>query len=91
MGNVIPGVVGRDGFPLPDDSRDPGESPTASWTDQGPIGLDAGGDAAKASLKITGWPRNITWDEFKELSARPPAKMKTPRSILKWISPPKWP
>ena len=71
MGNVIPGVVGRDGFPLPDDSRDPGESPTASWTDQGPIGLDAGGDAAKASLKITGWPRNITWDEFKELSARP--------------------
>ena len=72
MGNIIPGVIGRDGFQLPDDSRDPGESPGSSWTDQGPVGLDTGGGGSgKANLKITGWPRSITWGEFKELPARP--------------------
>jgi hypothetical protein len=40
MGDRIPGVVGMDPFAKPDDSRDPGESPAAGFTDLGPNGTD---------------------------------------------------
>jgi len=64
--------VGLDPFEEVKDTSQPGESPTAGWTDLGPVGMDAGGNAsAPASLQISGWPRSISWDEFKDLSARP--------------------
>jgi hypothetical protein len=75
MGDRISGVVGRDPFAETEDPRDPGESPTAGWTDLGPVGMDGGGDSSTpANLQISGWPRSITWDEFNELSARPPGE-----------------
>jgi hypothetical protein len=75
MGDRTPGVVGLDPFAKSEDVRNLPESPTAGWTDPGPVGLDAGSDATTpASLQVTGWPRSISWDEFKELSARPPGE-----------------
>jgi Bacterial protein of unknown function (DUF922) len=73
MGDRTPGVVGLDPFAEDAGARVPGKTPSAGWTDSGPIGLDAGsGTTAPVSLQISGWPRSISWDEFKELPARPP-------------------
>lgn len=62
----VPGSVGYDGGPL-----DVGTIPVPPNAGFGtPVPLK-GGDAHTAGPKLTGWPRQISWDEFKALSTRP--------------------
>jgi hypothetical protein len=72
MGTRIPGATGLDASSPPSPQREPGGSPAAGFADSGPIGLDAGSGApASGTLTLVGWPRNLSWDEFRELASRP--------------------
>jgi len=64
-GSRIPGPIG-DVPKLGDDLQSPG----AGFDDRGAIGLDTSGTGS-ASTSVTGWPRNIGWDEFTEVASNP--------------------
>ena len=64
-GSRIPGPVG-DVLISGDDLQPPG----AGLHDPGSVGLDTGGTALAATT-VEGWPRDITWDEFREVSSNP--------------------
>ena len=70
MSHRTPGVMGFD--PLPAGFGGPGGfvPPDGSFGESGPVGLDTGG-GGPASLVVSGWPRSLTWDDFRELGSRP--------------------
>jgi hypothetical protein len=71
MSHRTPGVMGFEppqaGFTSPMDIT----PPDAGLGDHGPVGLDSGGRSSPASLVVSGWPRALTWDDFRELDSRP--------------------
>jgi hypothetical protein len=72
MGERTPGVVGLNPVTPSDTRLSPGQSPGAGFADQRQIRLDSGGVSTGAGkLTIVGWPRNLSWSEFKEIPARP--------------------
>lgn len=69
MGDTPPGVLGTD---PPVVAADAGASPApgAARSSRGPTGTCS--DARPATgLQICGWPRQIGWGEFRELTGRP--------------------
>lgn len=70
MGDRTPGVIGFD--PLGAGFGEHGDfvPPDAGFGEPGPIGADTGG-GGPASLVVSGWPRALTWDDFRELESRP--------------------
>jgi hypothetical protein len=64
-GNRIPGT-------LDEEARSVGEDqpPGGGYIPPGVIGMDAG-TPAPAAISLTGWPRNVTWDEFREVPSNP--------------------
>lgn len=62
----IPGSVGYDGGPL-----DVGVIPVPPNAGFGTPDPLKGGDGPTAGPKLTGWPRQIAWDEFKDVGTRP--------------------
>jgi hypothetical protein len=72
MSDRIPGTVGQEPLGQTDERNGPGQSPGAGFTDLGPVGLDSGsGGSTPGTLTMSGWPRNVSWDEFTELPTRP--------------------
>jgi len=71
MGDRVPGIVGDE--PSAADGGDSDAMPPGAGFDlPGVSGADAGsGSPVQATVQIFGWPRNISWDEFKELRSRP--------------------
>lgn len=70
MGDRTPGVIGFE--PRPPGLAGHGDfvPPDAGFGESGPVGLDSGG-GGPASLVVSGWPRALTWDDFRELESRP--------------------
>ncbi len=70
MSDRLPGVFGF-GQVQPDASMpDDLVPPSTGFSESGPVGLDTGG-GGPASLVVNGWPRALTWDDFRDLDARP--------------------
>lgn len=70
MGERLPGVIGFE--PQPPGLAGTGDfiPPDAGFGGPGPVGLDSG-SGGPASLVLNGWPRALTWDDFRELGSRP--------------------
>jgi hypothetical protein len=71
MSDRLSGVFGFE--PLLPDASSPDDfvPPGTGFSESGPVGLDSGGGGGPASLVVTGWPRALTWDDFRELESRP--------------------
>lgn len=61
-----PGPIGSDTRPL-HGSFDP-HLPIGGFGTPGPLGLNESGTTGP---RLTGWPRQISWDEFKDVATRP--------------------
>ena len=61
-----PGPIGSDTRPL-HGSFDP-HFPIGGFGTPGPLGLNEGGATGP---QLTGWPRKISWNEFKDVDTRP--------------------
>jgi hypothetical protein len=70
MGNRIPGSIGFDPLPAGYGTSNDFVPPDGSFSETGPVGLDSGG-GGPASLVVNGWPRALTWDDFREIGSRP--------------------
>jgi hypothetical protein len=70
MSDRLSGVFGFE--PLLPDASSPDDfvPPGTGFSESGPVGLDSGG-GGPASLVLSGWPRALTWDDFRELESRP--------------------
>lgn len=65
-GGRTPGPIGSDTRPL-HGPFDP-HFPIGGFGTPGPLGLNEGGTTGP---RLTGWPRQISWDEFKDVATRP--------------------
>jgi len=72
MADRIPGTTGFDPFSQTDERTGPGEAPGAGFGDRGSVGLDSDNSSTgSGTLVLSGWPRSLMWDEFRELPSRP--------------------
>ena len=65
-GGRTPGPIGSETRPL-HGPFDP-HFPIGGFGTPGPLGLNEGGTTGP---RLTGWPRQISWDEFKDVATRP--------------------
>jgi len=72
MGDRFSGIIGIEP-PPPEGGSDGIVLPGVGGDIPGPVGLDAGTGTGggPASLRLSGWPRDLTWDDFPEVSSDP--------------------
>jgi hypothetical protein len=89
MGNRIPGVLGINP-PLPQTAGGSAALPGVTHQPPGTTAAHGGsGTPAITAPQITGWPRNLTWADFPEVTSRPGKEVEDARitadADLKWV------
>jgi hypothetical protein len=70
MANRIPGVIGTEQLPPAGHLRHHVVPPDAGFGEAGPTGANSG-TTSPASLTVSNWPRTLTWEDFRNVAARP--------------------